>query len=158
MRDALDWPAGVSMIPTEREDDDREPTQPRARMPEGPRPRVLIAEDDEEFRRLLVASFEKWGFAVIEARDGRELFALVDPVRGPTVDLVVSDIRMPGVNGLDALAALREHDWQVPVVLMSAFFDPETHAEALRLGATLLHKPFPLATLERLVGHLDTRL
>ena len=130
-------------------------------VPEAQRrpPCVLLAEDDFAFRRLLWAAFRRWGFLVIEARDGLELGALLesqllDPAHAASVDLVVSDIRMPGRSGLLALAELRERDWSTPVVLMSAFGDAAAHAEALRLGATLLDKPFPLAALHDLVGKL----
>jgi DNA-binding response OmpR family regulator len=132
-------------------------------MPDAPdvarRPCVLLAEDDLAFRMLLWAAFRSWGFAVIEASDGRELgdllkSQLLEPEHGAVIDLVVSDIRMPGRSGLAALAELRERDWSTPVVLMSAFGDAAAHAEALRLGATLLDKPFPLAALHDLVGKL----
>ena len=123
------------------------------------RPCVLLAEDDLAFRMLLWAAFRSWGFEVIEASDGLELGAMLQsqrlgPEYGPVVDLVVSDIRRPGRSGLLALAELRERDWSTPVVLMSAFGDAAAHAEALRLGATLLDKPFPLAALHALVGKL----
>jgi DNA-binding response OmpR family regulator len=122
-------------------------------------PCVLLAEDDLAFRLLLWSAFRSWGFSVIEASNGLELAALLesqllDPPHAATVDLVVSDIRMPGRSGLLALAELRERDWSTPVVLMSAFGDAAAHAEALRLGATLLDKPFPLRALHDLVGAL----
>ncbi len=133
--------------------------------PQGPRatrqPRcVLLAEDDYDFRLLLAAAFRSWGYDVIEARDGLQLGALLEsqllaPPHRSAVDLVVADIRMPGRSGLLALAELREHNWSTPVVLMSAFSDAAAHAEALRLGATLLHKPFRLVALHALVGDLD---
>jgi DNA-binding response OmpR family regulator len=121
---------------------------------------VLLAEDDYEFRRLLTTAFRRWGYEVIEARDANELNALIrshlfDPHVPAVVDLLVSDIRMPGGTGLLALAELRERNWSTPVVLMSAFSDAVAHAEALRLGATLLDKPFPLSTLHDLVGELE---
>ncbi len=135
---------------------DPSPQQPFARGI----PYVLIAEDDHAFRRLLVAAFRRWGFGVLEARDGLELGALLDTLlmhrdRAPVIDLVVSDIRMPGRSGLMALAELRERNWSTPVVLMSAFGDAHTHAQALRLGATMLDKPFPLAKLHDLIADLE---
>lgn len=123
-------------------------------------PYVLIAEDDYAFRRLLAAAFRRWGYGVLEAKDGLELGALLesqlfDQARAPVIDLVVSDIRMPGRSGLYALAELRERNWTTPVVLMSAFGDAAAHAEALRLGAHLIDKPFALERLHALVGELE---
>jgi DNA-binding response OmpR family regulator len=122
-------------------------------------PCVLLAEDDYEFRRLLASAFRRWGYQVIEAQDGLELESLIESrlldAGNPTVDLLVSDIRMPGVSGLTALADLRERNWRTPVILMSAFGDAFAHAQALRLGATLLDKPFPLKRLHDLVGELQ---
>ena len=114
--------------------------------------RVLVAEDDTEMRRLLVDAFAHAGYQVIEVADGRQLLAcLADPHHRdhcPEPDLVVSDIRMPGHSGLDVLAALRQHDWAMPVLIITAFGSPETHAEARRLGAAaVLDKPFDIDDL-----------
>jgi DNA-binding NtrC family response regulator len=74
------------------------------------------------------------------ARDGRPL------------DLIITDVRMHGVTGLEILAGLRENDWSTPVILMTAFGDAELHAEAMRLGAlAVLDKPFELDALRTLV-------
>jgi DNA-binding response OmpR family regulator len=136
------------------------PATPEAQPPLRRTPYVLIAEDDYAFRRLLAAAFRRWGYGVLEAKDGLELGALLesqlfDQNRAPSIDLVVSDIRMPGRSGLFALAELRERNWTTPVVLMSAFGDAAAHAEALRLGAHLIDKPFALERLHSLVGGLE---
>jgi DNA-binding response OmpR family regulator len=115
--------------------------------------RVLVAEDDEEMRRMLAGALRHEGYAVEEARDGNEL---LDKVRssvrsgdgGAPVDLVVSDIRMPGRSGLDVLRSVREGDGTVPFILVTAFGDEETHRQAQEFGATLvLDKPFDMDDL-----------
>lgn len=113
---------------------------------------ALVAEDDDELRRLLVNSLRAEGFEVTEARDGSELLehlgSLLSERAQPLLDLVVTDVRMPGFNGLNILAGLRREAWATPVILITAFGDPKLHAEARRLGAlAVFDKPFDMNDL-----------
>ena len=73
----------------------------------------------------------------------------------PGIDLVISDIRMPGASGLDVLATLHSANQPVPVVLMTAFGDRQTHEQALKMGeAALIDKPFELDELLSLANRL----
>lgn len=111
-------------------------------------PRILIAEDDLALRGLLCEVLEDEGYDVVTAEDGWELLdRLGETWVGESYDLVLSDIRMPGCSGVEALEALRQRDWSTPVVLMTAFGAEETHAEVQRLGGTLFDKPFDLDEL-----------
>lgn len=119
--------------------------------------RVLLAEDDRELRLLLATALRRDGYEVLEARDANHLLELMGDAllssSGAPVDVVVSDIRMPGRSGLELLAGLRRDDRATPVVLITAFGDPETHAEAYRLGAdAVLDKPLDIDDL-RIVVH-----
>ena len=123
--------------------------------------RVLVSEDDTEMRRLLVTYLRREGFEVAETGDcAYLLYCLGCPPdqRGdhPPPDLIISDNRMPGVTGLEILAGLRSAEWKTPFILITAFGDPETHAEAHRLGAVaVFDKPFNLQDLRRaVVAHL----
>lgn len=114
--------------------------------------RVLVAEDDYEMRRMVTAALREAGYQVFEVKDGDELERFLRTGRVDkqplAVDLIVSDIRMPGTSGLTALADLRTEDWATPVILITAFGSPQTYREARRLGAaTLLDKPFELDEL-----------
>jgi two-component system, NtrC family, response regulator AtoC len=125
-------------------------------MPTIPRCRVLVAEDDPVLRRLVADALRADGFEVREAGDGCELVAAVEAVlaTGGARDagvVVVSDVHMPGLDGLDVLTILRCADVPCRVVLMTAFGDEETAAEARELGGTLLAKPFDMATLRAAV-------
>jgi len=71
-------------------------------------------------------------------------------------DLIVSDVRMPGWSGLDLLRFLRHRRSAIPVVLITAFGDRDTHERAARLGAAVLDKPFALADLRRAID--DARI
>jgi CheY-like chemotaxis protein len=121
------------------------------------RPRVLLAEDDEDLRLLLANALREEGLDVIECPNGLVLVeTLVSHAeRGePVFDLVVSDVRMPGVTGLSVLEALA--DWEelrsLRMVLITAFGDARIRRLARKFGAvSLLEKPFELTALTRVV-------
>jgi DNA-binding response OmpR family regulator len=109
------------------------------------RRRALIAEDDAEMRALVAVALRAEGFAVDEADDGRQLW--LKTLLGEPYDLVVSDLRLPIVDGLTVLEDLHERAPSTLVVLMTAFSDDDTRARAERLGALLFDKPFKLDEL-----------
>lgn len=118
-----------------------------AKRPE--RRTVLLAEDDGAMRALLAQALRRDGFDVVEVADGAALVLEIGTrlqqrrEDRPSVHLIVSDIRMPVISGLEVLSALRQAQWGVPVVLITAFGDDEVHAEAERLGAVaVFDKPF----------------
>lgn len=116
--------------------------------------RVLLAEDDGALRILLADELRSDGFVVVEARNGYELMeAVARHTEGEEhFDAIITDIRMPGPEGIFALASLREDDWQTPVIVTTAFGDASIHDEARRLGAVrLLDKPFDYEELRELL-------
>jgi len=121
------------------------------------RPRVLIAEDDDDLRELMVLSLAEDGYEIDEASSGHELLALLAHPSGH-YDVVVTDIRMPGLSGLDVIDDLRAHraprDWAVGVIMLTSFPDLPTRAEAHRLQAVLLEKPLDMEELRDAVADL----
>jgi CheY-like chemotaxis protein len=121
--------------------------------------RVLLAEDDQPMAQLLTDVLRQEGFDVVGSTNGVELLDSVDDLRGKVingrffdVDLIISDIRMPWMSGLEALRELRQVDRATPVILITAFGDDRTHAEARRLGASaVLDKPFDMDDFRRTV-------
>jgi DNA-binding NtrC family response regulator len=119
--------------------------------------RVLLAEDDSEMRRLMVVILRRNNCEVIEAKSGSQLWELIDhgalgTPSEPQVDLIISDVRMPGMSGLEVLSSLRSQHDVTPMILITAFGDTDTHAEAYRLGAlAVFNKPFDLDDLRMLV-------
>jgi len=116
-------------------------------------PRVILAEDDREMRTMLAESLRRDGYWVVEAADGCALEALIrssfhaTPL-GEPVELIVTDVRMPGSSGLSALSAVREARWALPFIVITAYGDEATHEEARRLGAAaVFDKPFDLDDL-----------
>lgn len=113
-------------------------------------PRILLAEDDEEMRRLLALMLRKNGFRVTECPDGISLldqlssFFLHEEEK-ESFDLIISDIRMPGVTGMEILMGASENKNFPPMILITAFGDKETHIQAEQLGAAaLFDKPFDI--------------
>lgn len=110
------------------------------------RPRILLAEDDKEMRSLLARALRRAGYEISECPDG---IALLDylfhllPAKNENIDLIISDIWMGGVTGLEVLEGLHDRDEFPPMILITAFGDQETHAKARRLGAVaMFDKPF----------------
>jgi CheY-like chemotaxis protein len=115
---------------------------------------ILIAEDDAEMRRLLELVLGPAGLPVYSAASGTELLARLDQLSRDRLQpaLVVTDVHMPGATGLDALERIRATTPEVPVILITAFGDPETHQRARELGAlAVFNKPFPLQLLRETV-------
>lgn len=114
------------------------------------RPRVLVVEDDDAFRRVVANVLEQAGYEVCEASNGGDLLEMVDAeATREGVDLrpfsaIVTDVRMPGISGYEALELLRRGPWRhTPVIVMTAFGDASAHARGQRLGAVaVLDKPF----------------
>ncbi|HEV8247782.1 MAG TPA: response regulator [Polyangiaceae bacterium] len=121
------------------------------------KPRILLAEDDNELRNLLSFVLKEDGYDVVEARDGSELLDRLEytTLRQDDVasyNLIISDIRMPGYSGLEILAALRSMLWHTPVILITGFGDQATHELATLLGArSVFDKPFDVDDLRAAV-------
>lgn len=112
-------------------------------------PRIVVAEDDSELRRLLGVKLRKSGYEVVEIGSGDRLaqYLLGEGGLGD-VNLIISDIRMPGLSGIDLLAYLHTRGDFPPVVLITGFGDWRTHEEAERLGAAaVFDKPLDLDDL-----------
>jgi DNA-binding response OmpR family regulator len=131
-----------------------------------PPPLVLVAEDDPDVRRLVAMALRLDGCSVIEARDGTDLVEhigsalLFGNLRGELdpVSLVISDIRMPGCDGLEVLAHLRRSEIGVAVILMTAHGDAAARSRAEHLGVdAFLAKPFEIDVLLGMVREILSR-
>jgi DNA-binding NtrC family response regulator len=115
--------------------------------------RVLVAEDDEEMRSLIVSALRCDGWDVFEARDGTQLRSVLLTTRTQPIDLVVSDIRMPGSSGLQILEWLRDRGDATPVIVMTGFGDAWIRDTVEHLDAIFFDKPFELDDLRTAVLH-----
>src|SRR5688572_13508626 len=93
---------------------------------------ILVADDEALARQSLVELLQEEGYQVYAAADGTAALQMLDEVE---VDLVLTDLRMPGVDGVAVLKRVRETCPQTMVMLMTAHASVETVVEALRVGA-----------------------
>ncbi len=102
-------------------------------------PTILVVEDDDVFRALLVASLRQRGFEAIGVPDGE---AAIDTSREDSPEMAVVDLKLPGISGLDVVRALKEIDPTTAVVVLTGYGSIATALEAVRLGAAhYLTKP-----------------
>jgi CheY-like chemotaxis protein len=120
-------------------------------------PRVVVADDSDDAREILVRALRRAGFEVVEARDGRELLATASELSqaGQPLDGVVADIDMPGPDGIEASRRLRHLMPAVPIVLITGLRDERTISRARSAGATaILQRPFESAELTAVLEEL----
>jgi CheY-like chemotaxis protein len=111
--------------------------------------KVLVVDDDASLRVTLAANLELEGFKVLEADSGEAALAAV---QAEGVDLVLTDIRMPGIDGVQLFRRLKRLLPGVPVVLMTAFALEQLVQEALGEGVfALLFKPFDVGLAARMI-------
>jgi DNA-binding NtrC family response regulator len=103
--------------------------------------RILVADDDATNRKLLSAVFQAEGFEVIAVTDGPEA---LQRIAAEPPDLVLLDVRMPGLSGIDTLRRIRETAPQLPVIMLTAHGEIADAVEATKLGALdFLVRPIP---------------
>ena len=102
--------------------------------------RILFIDDDRAGREVALFNLRKAGYEVVAASDGQEGIAAFSPEK---FDLVVTDVKMPGISGIDVLRRVRSHAPDVPVLVITAFGNVETAVEAMKEGAyDFIGKPF----------------
>lgn len=113
--------------------------------------RILVAEDDRNLRRVLKAMLDREGYDVAEVQHGA---AALDWLSSRRADVVISDIRMPKMDGRSLFRRLRDLKPGLPVILITAYGTIEDAVEAIRAGAfDYISKPFDEAELLRVVGN-----
>jgi len=114
--------------------------------------RILVVEDDAEMRSLLKDFFEEDGFEIDSVSNGSEAFRKI--AREP-FDLIITDIRMPGLTGLDILPGIKKLQPEVSIIVITAFGSEEVRRKAFDRGATAyLEKPILFNKLRTLVHEM----
>ena len=126
---------------------DRTTALPAADVTTARQPRILVIDNDRYVRTLLCDLLEAWGYDADAATDGREGLGLFSRGR---YDVVMTDLGMPGIDGLQVVGRVRERDPDVGLLVFTAFTgDLEPHGR--RLGFTVLRKPLDIEGLRRAV-------
>lgn len=111
---------------------------------------VLVVDDEELYRRAIERILRRVGYGVLMARDSIEALQLISANQ---VDLVLCDIQMPGINGLELVRQIREVEPDLPCIVMTGYNTPENSIEALQAGAFwYLEKPFEQDRLDVVRG------
>lgn len=112
-------------------------------------PSLLITDDDDSFRETLRAVFDEAGYRTLVAGDGQDALTIV---QSEPVHLVLLDMHMPRLTGLDTLRALRQSQLSIPCILMSAAADDEVFRQAEQLPpVSVIKKPIPRRLLMDMV-------
>ena len=108
--------------------------------------RILVVDDETSMRQLLEITLRKEGYRVTMAESGQKA---VEAFSKAAYDLVISDIKMPDMSGVDVLRAVKQSAPETPVIMITAYSSAETAVEALRLGAyDYIAKPFKIDELK----------
>lgn len=111
--------------------------------------KILIVEDERELRQILAETVSELGFEAYGVGDGIEALRLLEE---GAFHLVLSDFQMPGMTGIELLAALKKRKIHLPFIILSAHGEKERIKEASELGAfDFLEKPFSLTVLSDVI-------
>lgn len=100
---------------------------------------ILLVDDDKEFRKAMKKMFENYGYTAVIAADGNEA---LDAISKEDFDLVISDLRMPNLNGIELMEELQRRGLEIPIVFLTAFGEVESYMDLMNLGAfEYLNKP-----------------
>ncbi len=111
---------------------------------------VLLVDDDNSLRGVISFALQAEGYKVLEATNGEEA---LEVIRGSRVNLVITDLKMPRMDGISLLRAIREEGIDIPIIVLTAFGTIERAVEAMKLGAfNYLTKPYNRDEL-RIVVH-----
>ncbi len=94
--------------------------------------KILVVDDEQSMTQFLSIVLRKEGFQVTAVNNGREA---LEKVKGETFDAVITDIKMPGMDGIQLLQGIKKHDPAVPVVIMTAYASQQSAIDAVNLGA-----------------------
>ncbi|NCD25011.1 MAG: sigma-54-dependent Fis family transcriptional regulator [Deltaproteobacteria bacterium] len=120
---------------------------------------ILVVDDDPGHRHMLTTLLADWGYVLEGAASGEEAVALC---RERPFDLLLMDVRMAGMSGIEALRAIKAHNPAIPILIMTAYSNVESAVEAIKAGAyDYLTKPLDFddlrLTLDRVLDHASLR-
>jgi DNA-binding NtrC family response regulator len=111
---------------------------------------ILVVDDDEDTREMLTIALTDWGYSVLTARNGSEAIQTLE--RNPTVAVVLLDIRLPGIGGMEVLAEIGRRRLRATAIMLSGLHDREVAGRAISLGAfDYVVKPVDLERLKDVI-------
>lgn len=115
---------------------------------------VLVVDDEPKMQRVLEIMLKRMGLEVTCASNGNQALEVLET---ETIDLIMSDLRMPGMSGIELMQAVRNLGNDVPVIIMTAYGSIDSAIEAMKLGASdYIVRPFEIDALEIIVRRILT--
>ncbi|MEW5814211.1 MAG: response regulator, partial [Spirochaetota bacterium] len=115
--------------------------------------RILVVDDEKNMCEVLKLLLENDGYAVTTAADGREAIEKLN--RGEVIDLIISDLKMPGIDGMGILNFLKETGRDLPLVFITAYGSIESAVEAMKKGASdFITKPFNKDVIRHIIARI----
>ncbi len=116
--------------------------------------RIMLVDDDEDFRDILARSFQRLGYQVLTASGGNDALEMI---KAQPIDVIISDVRMPGGDGVQLLDRVKELRPETPIILLMSGFTDLTTEEAYNKGAeALFSKPFDKKVIQETIERLMT--
>jgi DNA-binding NtrC family response regulator len=113
---------------------------------------ILLVDDDKDICTSLTKVFEKSGYAVFTAHDGREALDFLDK---NTVDIIISDLRMPNMDGMEFMKEIRRRKIEIPVIYLTAYGEVESYMDLMNMGAfEYLNKPVDADKILEVAGKI----
>src|SRR5258706_954791 len=97
-----------------------------------PAEKILVVDDEQSMAQFLAIVLRKEGYQVSTVQNGRDA---LDKVKADNFDVVITDIKMPGMDGIQLLQGIKKHDAALPVVIMTAYASQQSAIDAVNLGA-----------------------
>ena len=111
---------------------------------------ILLVDDEEGIRKVLGISLSDAGYEVLTAENGEEALKIFRKIKPP---IVLTDIKMPEVSGLDVLKEVREKKGDLPVIMITGYASEDTNAQALQLGVSgYIRKPYDVSQIRDIVA------
>ena len=128
-------------------------------MKKGQKPGILVVDDDAGHRTTLRTVLKSWNYSISQAENGR---AAVDMAKTTPFDLILTDVRMAIMDGIDALVEIKAYNPAIPIIIMTAYSSVDSAVEAMKAGAyDYLTKPLDFdelkLTIERALEHTRLR-
>ena len=131
--------------------------------------KILVVDDEIELRRLIHKLLKMEGYVVSEANDGEEAFEMI---KKDDFSVVLSDIKMPGISGMDLLSMIKEYDSSIEVIMLTAYGRIEDGVDSIKRGAfdyitkgdddnkiiTVVAKAFEKIELKNKINQLEKRI
>ncbi|MBC7785612.1 MAG: DNA-binding response regulator [Burkholderiales bacterium] len=119
-------------------------------------PSVLIIEDEPRLREVLSEALRSWGMTSTTARSGEEALRSID---NHPADILLMDLNLPGISGIETLAELRRRGIDAPAIILTGFGDLQAAQDAIKLNVVaFLTKPAPLGELEKAIDRARKQL